>query len=260
MRITNEKREINELFLWFRKIKFIMNSCVSNSKKRVKKVLDENFQYHHLALSRSNKFLRKHDSEKLPLFVLYVDLVGSTNMSAKLNPDVLNVIIRTFSQEMSYVIEAFGGYVLKFVGDAVLAYFYDKDKSLQIADSIFHCAQTMLDVINESLNPALEDDKFPKLQIKVTVDFGNCSIVRYGSDKNRSHIDLIGLTLNLASKMQSIAKPNQIIIGESVYDKLSSKTKKSFKKKKTNSKNWKFNQLKTKKHYLIYQNIEKNNF
>ena len=57
-----------------------------------------------------------------------------------------------------------------------------------------------------------------------------------GIDKINSHIDLIGLTLNLSSKMQSISKANQIIIGESVYSKLTPNIKKSFRKKKTNSK------------------------
>jgi class 3 adenylate cyclase len=43
---------------------------------------------------------------------------------------------------------------------------------------------------------------------KVTIDYGDCSVVRYGADKQRAHVDLIGLTLNLAAKMQSITKPN----------------------------------------------------
>jgi len=232
-----------------------MNPIILSSKKRVKKVLNEDFEYHHLALSRSNKFLRKHDSERLSMFVLYADLVGSTKMSGDMSPDTLKIIIRTFSQEMSYVIESFGGYVLKFVGDAVLAYFFDKKNSIQKADNIIKCAKTMQQTIDKAINPALEKNGFPKIQIKVTIDFGDCSIVRYGADKHRSHIDLIGLTLNLAAKMQSYTKPNQIMIGKSIFNKLSLKTKKSFKKKQTDSKNWVFHQLKTKTPYSIYYSV-----
>jgi len=232
-----------------------MNSSIQSSKKRVKKALHENFEYHHLALSRSNKFLRKHDSERLPMFVLYVDLVGSTKMSVDLSPDTLNVIIRTFSQEMSYVIEGFDGYVLKFVGDAVLAYFFDKENTIHKADNIIKCAKTMQQIVEKAINPVLEEDRFPKIQIKVTIDYGDCSIVRYGADRHRSHIDLIGLTLNLAAKMQGYTKPNQITIGKSVFSKLSAKIKKSFKKKQTDSASWIFHQLKTKTPYSIYQNI-----
>jgi class 3 adenylate cyclase len=235
----------------FKKFKSSMNSIVSKSKKRVIKTLTENFEYHHLALSRSNKFLRNHDSERLPMFVLYVDLVDSTQMSANLKPDSLNVIIRTFSQEMSYIIEDFGGYVLKFVGDAVLAYFFE-DKSSKKADDIIKCAKTMHQVIDKALNPLLEKEGLPNLQIKITIDYGNCSIVRYGVDRHRSHIDLIGLTLNLAAKMQSYTKPNQTIIGESVFVKLSSSKKKLFKKKRTDDLDGVFHGLRTKKPYSIY--------
>jgi len=232
-----------------------MSTIILSSKKRVRKALDENFEYHHLALLRSRKFLRKHDSERLPMFIMYVDLVGSTKMSVDLSPNTLNVIIRTFSQEMSYVIEGFGGYVLKFVGDAVLAYFFNKKDTTQIADNIIECAKTMHYVIDKAINPILEEDGFPKLQIKVTIDFGDCSIVRYGADKHLSHVDLIGLTLNLAAKMQSYTKPNQIIIGNLVFTKLSSKTKKLFIKKRTDNTSWIFNQLKTKKPYSIYYHM-----
>jgi class 3 adenylate cyclase len=231
-----------------------MNSFVLKSKNRVKKVLDESFKYHHLALSRSNRFLRNHDSARSPMYILYVDLVGSTKMSSDLNSDKLNVIIRTFSQEMSYVIENFGGYVLKFVGDAVLAYFPDTKKTTQ-TDNIIKCARTMNQIIDKAINPIFEKEKFPKLQIKVTIDFGDCSIVRYGANKQRSHIDLIGLTLNLAAKMQNYAKPNQIIIGEAVFTKLSSNTKKLFKKKRKDETNWVFHQLETKTPYVIYHSI-----
>lgn len=231
-----------------------MKTTILNSKKRVKKSIKGNFEYHHLALSRSNEFLRKHDSERLPLFVLYVDLVDSTKMSGDLNPNSLNVIIRTFSQEMSYIIEDFGGYILKFVGDAVLAYFPVTKKSKQ-TDFIIKCAETMHQIIDKAINPVLEEEEFPQLKIKVTIDFGDCSVVRYGADKYKSHIDLIGLTLNLASKMQNYAKPQETIIGESVFDKSSLKTKKLFKKKRVDKENWIFRQLNTKKPYLIYYNI-----
>ena len=110
-------------------------------------------------------------------------------------------------------------------------------------------------IVDKAINPLLEEEELPKLQIKITVDYGDCSIVRYGADKNRSHIDLIGLTLNLAAKMQNYAKPNQIIIGETIFRKLNSKTKKLFKKKKTDSNNWVFHQLKTKIPYSIYYHI-----
>ena len=226
---------------------------IKKSQERIRRSLEKGFLYHHLALSRSNKFLRQHDSERLSMYVLYVDLVGSTKMSEDLNPDSLNVIIRTFSQEMSYIIENFNGFVLKFVGDAVLAYFVTQNKVKPNPSKIIDCAKIMLHIVGKAINPVLLKNGFPSLQIKVTIDFGDCSIVRYGANKTKSHIDLIGLTLNLAAKMQGIAKPSQILIGQSVYEQLVPKTKILFKRKKTNSKNWIFHDSNKKKPYLIFE-------
>ena len=218
----------------------IMTMTIKKSHDRIQKSLDKGFMYHHLALARSEKFLRKHDSERLPMFVLYVDLVSSTKMSSELDPEIFNTLIRIFSQEMSYVIEQHSGYVLKFVGDAVLAYFLPSGK---MPDKIITCAKTMRKIIEYAINPILEKKSYPKLEIKISVDFGNCSVVRYGSDKLKSHIDLIGLTLNLAAKMQQITKPGHITIGGYVYEKLNSRNKVFFDKVKSYPKFWKYHGL-----------------
>lgn len=232
-----------------------MTESIKNSQSRILKSLERGFMYHHLAVARSDKFLRKHDSERLPMFVLYVDLVGSTKMSSELDPEIFTTIIRIFSQEMSYVIEQYGGYVLKFVGDAVLGYFsFHKENS---SNQVIECAKQMRKIMNEAINPILAKKSFPELKIKISIDFGDCSVIRYGSDKKRSHIDLIGLTLNLAAKMQQITKPSQITIGEFVYEKLNSQNKRLFQKAKTDPKSWKYHELKKSKPYFVY--VKKNN-
>jgi hypothetical protein len=67
-------------------------------------------------LSRS--FLLKNRNRRETLAILYVDLVGSTAMTAVLSPDQLVNIVRIFCQEMSIMISKRGGYVLKYAGDA----------------------------------------------------------------------------------------------------------------------------------------------
>lgn len=229
-----------------------MNEVIRKSQSRIKKSLEQGFLYHHLIIAHSEKFLRKHDSQRLPMFVLYVDLVGSTKMSSELEPDVFNLIIRTFSQEMALVIEEYNGYVLKFVGDAVIGYFLAEHKADVISNRVVKCAETMNHVIEKAINPILKEKSYPELMIKTTIDFGECSVVRYGSDKHAAHIDLIGLTLNLAAKMQQFTKPGQITIGEYVYNRINLKNKTSFSKIRTDSKSWKYHELGASKSYSIY--------
>jgi adenylate cyclase len=96
---------------------------VKESQIRIKKALVEGFEYHHLAVAKSDHFLRKHTAQRLDFAVIYFDLVNSTRMSTELAPDFLSKIVTVFSQEVSYIIEHFGGFVLKFVGDASMVTF-----------------------------------------------------------------------------------------------------------------------------------------
>ncbi len=186
------------------------------------------------------------------MFILFVDLGSSTKMSSELYPDALARIIRIYSQEMAYIIEYFGGYVLKYVGDAVIGYFPSKGSNLTNAKNIVLCAQTMLSVINESINPILFKDAYPTLQIKTSADFGESSIVRYGADRQKSHIDIIGLSINLAAKMQTIGKPNQLIIGREVFKRLPQKLKTFFAKVNVDSKIWPYHDFVSKKPYPVF--------
>ena len=93
---------------------------------------------------------------------------------------------------------------------------------------------------------------YPSLQIKITIDFGNNNIVRYGSDRHKSHIDIIGLSVNLAAKMQSLGKPDQLVIGKQVFLKLPHRLKICFRKIKINSKVWSYHDFTSKRPYSLF--------
>jgi adenylate cyclase len=227
-----------------------IESCIRKCQKRITYSLDRDFEYHHLAIERSNKFLRRHDSEKMKMFVLFVDLGGSTKMSSELSPDALAKVIRLFSQEMAYIIESYDGLVLKYVGDAVIGYFPALGRTT--AKNALFCSQAMVSVIENAVNPILQKTDYPCLRIKITLDFGNNNIVRYGSDRQKSHIDIIGLPVNLAAKMQSLGKPNQLVIGKEVFLKLPKQLKVYFKKIKVDSKVWSYHDFTSKKPYPLF--------
>ena len=232
-----------------------VETLIKKSKKRIKNYFENKFEYTQLPVPRSNEFLRRHISEQMPLFVLYVDLIGSTKMSSKLTPDILSFILRSFCQEMAYIIEDHGGYVLKFVGDAAIGYFQAGENPRLVAEKTSNCGKSMIKVIENAINPILKEEVYPKLGVRVTVDFGICTVVIYSADKTKAHVDIIGLPLNLAAKMQSVAKPNQIIIGKQVYDRLNSKLRTDFKKINTDSKKW-YPEFNNKSPYPVYGSIK----
>jgi adenylate cyclase len=221
---------------------------VKESQKRIKKALVEGFEYHHLAVAKSDHFLRKHTAQRLDFAVIYFDLVNSTRMSTELAPDFLSKIVTVFSQEVSYIIEHFGGFVLKFVGDASIGYF----PSSQNFDDIVLCGESVVYVVRNAINPLLLQMGHSGIEVKVTSDYGQHTIVRYGSDQERSHVDIISATMNLAAKMQSVTRGGQMVIGNSLYKKLSDNLQQRFEKANLDQIKWNYHNLEEQKPYQLY--------
>ncbi len=221
---------------------------VKESQIRIKKALVEGFEYHHLAVAKSDHFLRKHAAQRLDFAVIYFDLVNSTRMSTELAPDFLSKIVTVFSQEVSYIIEHFGGFVLKFVGDASVGYF----PSSQNFDDIVLCGESVVYVVENAINPLLLQMGHSGIEVKVTSDYGQHTIVRYGSDRERSHVDIISATMNLAAKMQSVTRGGQMVIGDSLYKKLSHDLQRRFEKVNLDQIKWNYHNLAEQKPYQLY--------
>jgi class 3 adenylate cyclase len=221
---------------------------VKESQIRIKKALVEGFEYHHLAVAKSDHFLRKHTAQRLDFAVIYFDLVNSTRMSTELAPDFLSKIVTVFSQEVSYIIEYFGGLVLKFVGDASIGYF----PSSQNFDDRVLCGESVVYVVRNAINPLLLQMGHSGIEVKVTSDYGQHTIVRYGSDRERSHVDIISATMNLAAKMQSVTRGGQMVIGDSLYKKLSHDLQRRFEKVNLDQIKWNYHNLAEQKPYQLY--------
>jgi adenylate cyclase len=239
---------INKLYL---EAVIDVESAIKNSQIRMWKALKAKPEFR-ISLSETQTILEKFIESKVNLVILHIDLVGSTNMSMTLSIDKLSAIIRAFAEETSLIISMYGGYVLKYVGDAVLAFFVIEDESgvdrenkdagvtysLQSSNAI-SCAYTMIQVIQKGINPILSQYDYPELTVRIGIDFGEIGVVQYGIDIDkldgkamltRPHVDMIGPTISIAVKMTSIAKPDQIVIGQKLYDMLEDTQKKTFKR------------------------------
>ena len=200
----------------------------------------------------SDKFLRKNVFKKFNMLVLYVDLVGSTQLALGLSVDKLAKIMNAFAQEMANAIAAHGGLVLKVMGDGVIGYFVKDDRSFLTADHAVSCAKSMLHVIQRGINPILSQYGYPELQIRVGLDYGANIAVMYGNDKDASYVDLMGRSMNMASKVQSVARPDQILIGQHVYEMLHPVTQKDFEEISLGDVVWKYRALDTGNLYKVY--------
>jgi len=169
----------------------------------------------------------------------------------------LAMIVSSFAQEMGYVIEQHNGYILKFVGDAVIGYFVEKDGAGSIADRSVSCAESMIKVVKTGINPVSQQYDYPDLAIKIGIDFGENTIIRYGNNEEESHVDLLVLSMNMAAKIQGHAQPDQIRIGGEVYAKLHSSIQEYFEQIKWEDNEWNYRNKVTGKIYPVYTYVGK---
>jgi class 3 adenylate cyclase len=234
----------------------IMDSetMIMETQKRVWGALKKGYEYTGI-IDDSEKFLREHVFKKINMVVLYVDLVGSTTMTLELPAEKLATIVSSFSQEMASVIRLHKGLVLKFVGDAVIGYFNATDNTLLASDNAVNCAKSMITVIEKGINPILNQYDYPDLMVKIGVDYGQSIVVRYGANETSSHVDLMGPTMNIAAKIQAMAKPNQILIGQDVYQRIHPSTQKLFKEIVWEKNEWKYRSRLTGEIYKVYEYV-----
>ena len=223
---------------------------IQETQKRIWSSLKKGIEYD-ATVDRSDAYLRKHVHEKQSMVVMYVDLVGSTDITLTLPEEKVAIIISSFAQEMAYAVKHHGGFVLKFVGDAVIGYFVHQS-SLIAADNAIGAAKSMIKIFEACINPILNEYYYPDLFVKIGIDFGTNMIVRYGSDAEKSHVDLLGPAMNIAAKIQGKAKPQEILIGEDVYTRIHPSLQKEFSKKEWADDEWKYHSREDGELYPVY--------
>ena len=244
-----------------------IEQAIKDAETRIWKALKSKPEFT-ISTEETKSILKKLGNSKVPLVILHVDLVGSTRLSMSVPLDRLTTIMQAFTQEMSIVVNIYGGYVLKYIGDAVLGFFVpggslssDNDHNPSLdnlemgEDNYFlscinaiDCGRSMVRIILQGMNPILNQFDYPELGVRIGIDLGENAIIQYGFDIHKCdhdklvkepHYDILGHTINMAVKMTSLASPNRIVIGQSVYRKLIDKKERSkFKVLKVRPSSW----------------------
>ena len=213
--------------------------------------------------------LARSAGSRVTFVILYIDIVGSTKLSMTLPVEKLAAIVRAFTHEMSIIVSAYGGYVLKYLGDAILAFFVVHDKSDPYIPCVnaVHCGKSMIRAVKEGFNPLLQQEDYPELGVRVGIDIGEVVVVQYGwttaalsaidgnqaMSKKPLH-DILGYTISIASKITGLAEPNRVVVGQYVYDVLDKEEKNDFKRMSIDSEIWSYVSSKTGRLYDLYTN------
>ena len=226
----------------------------------------------------TQEILSGYKYEKMKMIILNIDIVGSTKLSMNLPIERVSKIIQTFTQEMTKIIRLYGGYVLKYIGDAVIGFFsVNLDHLYTLCINAINCARTLIKVINQGFNPVFGQYDYPEIGVRIGIDYGENVIVKYyphvdkindlsmydyktvqkTSDlisSNKPVYDILGYTISIASKMTTFARINHIIVGQLIYDVLSKEEQEFFSIVDINPESWNYISDETGKIYKLYLN------
>jgi class 3 adenylate cyclase len=149
------------------------------------------------------------EAERRQVTVLFCDLVGSTALSGAIDPEPLGTLIRRYQDAAAGAIGRFGGFVAKFMGDGVLAYFGFPRAFEDAAERAVRAANGILAEVGGIAGP-----DGTRLQVRIGIATGLVvvgEIVGTGSAQERT---IVGETPNLAARLQSLAAPDTILISE----------------------------------------------
>jgi predicted ATPase/class 3 adenylate cyclase len=147
------------------------------------------------------------NAERRQLTVLFCDLVGSTPLAAKLDPEDLNGVIRKFQDACAGVITRAGGYVAKYMGDGVLAYFGYPQAHEDEAERAVRAGLDVVARVGQLVLPSGEP-----LQVRVGIATGTVIVGETIGEGVSREQAVVGETPNLAARLQEIAAPDTVAI------------------------------------------------
>jgi predicted ATPase/class 3 adenylate cyclase len=151
--------------------------------------------------------LSQFSAERRQLTVIFVDLVGSTALSAKLDPEDMRDIVGAYHRCCTAEISKSGGFVAKYMGDGVLAYFGYPQAHEDDPERAVRAGLTLIDAIGTL-------EATPRLKVRIGIATGLVvvgDLIGAGSAQEQA---VVGETPNLAARLQALAVPGAMVVAE----------------------------------------------
>jgi len=146
------------------------------------------------------------EAERRQLTVMFCDLVGSTELSARLDPEDLREVIAAYHRAVADVVRGLDGFVAKYMGDGVLVYFGYPNAHEDDAERAVRAGLACIDAVRRL------DVKVVKLQARVGVATGLVVVGDLIGEGSAQEQSVVGETPNLAARLQALAEPETVVI------------------------------------------------
>lgn len=165
-------------------------------------------------------------AERRQLSVLFCDVIDSTALTEQLDPEDLRQVLDAYRASVADVILEYDGHIARYFGDGILVYF---GYPIAHEDATRRAVQAGLGIVSglEKLNSRLLTTFGIKIQVRLSIDTGLVVVWEVGMPIGKSGngisslerynveaIDIVGKTPNIAARMQQVAPPNGIVVGE----------------------------------------------
>ena len=147
-------------------------------------------------------------AERRQVTVMFSDLVGSTALAARMDPEDLREIIAAYQKCVAETVGRFGGFVAKYMGDGVLVYFGYPQAHEDEAERAVRAGLELIAAVTALKAPV-------SLQTRVGIATGMVVVGDLIGSGEAQERGIVGETPNLAARLQGIAEPNTVVIAES---------------------------------------------
>ena len=153
----------------------------------------------------------RDQAERRQLTVMFCDLVGSTALARRLDPEDLQTSIRHFLDTCSEAISRFNGYIAKYMGDGLLVYFGYPHAHEHDAERAVHAGLAVLELVKSLPREHYPDQEF-EIAVRIGIATGPVMVGELIGQDTAKERSVFGETPNLASRLQGLAAPNQLIV------------------------------------------------
>ena len=147
-------------------------------------------------------------AERRQVTVLFSDLVGSTALAGRMDPEDLREVISAYQKCVAVTVQRFGGFVAKYMGDGVLIYFGYPQAHEDDAERAVRAGLELIAAVSAVKAPV-------SLQARVGIATGLVVVGDLIGSGEAQERGIVGETPNVAARLQGVAEPNAVVIAES---------------------------------------------
>ncbi|MCP5495264.1 MAG: adenylate/guanylate cyclase domain-containing protein [Leptospiraceae bacterium] len=158
------------------------------------------------------------DSYRKNLTIFFSDIKGFTEMTDRMESESLSSLLNNYLNEMANIALRYGGTIDKYIGDAIMIFFGDPE-SKGVKEDAIACVKMAIDMRErmKELRTKWElEGIVSPLHIRIGINTGYCTVGNFGS-KDRLDYTIVGGNVNLASRLESKADPDQILISKETF-------------------------------------------